>query len=714
MLSDEIHAPLTLPGARFTPYLTVSDAARERGIAVTSASKAFNVAGLMCAQIVTASDTAADRAERIAGTTRHAGHYGVLAAVAAFSDPRSSAWLDRAIELLDSNRTLLAELLAEQLPEARWVPPEAGYLAWIDLSAYGLGPDPAPALLEHGRIAVSPGPQFGAGGDGYVRLNVATSPKLVREAVARIATAIGGPRAPAARSRARGTGAVHGPVDRMLLPYLERLCASIPGEPLTPARRPHPYRQQRPRRLLADAGRADRRARRDRRARSHLPDARARRLPARQRRRDRCGAGFRRPVLAPSAGSTRARRRPIRCERPSAASTPVPPGIKLHPRAEGFALSEPGVERLFALAAERRVPILVHAGRGIPALGRDAVRLAEAHPDARLILAHAGISDLAWLQALVEPGSNLFFDTAWWNPADLIALFASVPSSQILWASDSPYTTPLAALVWHGRCAIQAGIEQGAFRAIAGLQAERVLTGEEIVALGAPAGESGALDPMLERVYTHLVSAFGATNAGGDPAEKLDLARLSCQVPEDYPEAELLHELEALIGDVIAEHLPVISDGEHRFGALEQALVSLLIIARTPAAGAAGRCPDAGPAQSSRTPPSAVRVQCGLWAISHGWPSGSMKRPLYPPQNVSAGSRAISAPAARASSIAASTSAGEPRLSASVVPPQPPGSATPLSSASRARSQSARTMSPAWKKTTSSSAAAPVVQPSAS
>ena len=264
-------------------------------------------------------------------------------------------------------------------------------------------------------------------------------------------------------------------------------------------------------------------------------------------------------------------------------------GVKLHPRAEGFTLSEPAVERLFALAGERRVPILVHAGRGIPALGQDAVRLAEAHPDARLILAHGGISDLAWLQALVEPGSNLFFDTAWWNPADLLALFACVPSSQILWASDSPYTTPLAALVWHGRCAIQAGVEPEAFRAIAGEQAERVLAGEEIVALACPAGESGALDPMLERVYTHLVSAFGAANAGGDPAEKLDLARLSCQVPEDYPEAELLHELEELIGGAISEHLPVISDGEHRFGALEQAIVSLLIIARTPAAGAAGR-----------------------------------------------------------------------------------------------------------------------------
>jgi predicted TIM-barrel fold metal-dependent hydrolase len=263
-------------------------------------------------------------------------------------------------------------------------------------------------------------------------------------------------------------------------------------------------------------------------------------------------------------------------------------GIKLHPRAEGFTLSEPSVERLFGLAAERRVPILVHAGRGIPALGRDSVRLTDAYPDARLILAHGGISDLAWLQALVEPGSNLFFDTAWWNPADLLALFAYVPSSQILWASDSPYGPPLTAFVWHLRCALQAGLGTEAIRSLAGGQAARILAGEEIELFERAPGEAKPLEPMLERVFTHLVSAFGASSTGGDPAERIDLARLSCAVPDDHPEAPLLHELERLIGDAIAAYLPLDPETEAGFGDLERTLVSLLCLARTPAAGPAG------------------------------------------------------------------------------------------------------------------------------
>ena len=190
VLADEIHAPLTLPGTTFTPFLEAGEAARERGIALSSASKTFNVAGLTCAVAVAASDTAWKGLDQLSFFDRHPGQFGVLASLAAFS-PESDPWLDGVIELLDGNRTLLGELLAEQLPEARYEPPQAGYLAWIDLSAYDLGPDPAPALLERGRIAVSPGPQFGTGGDGFARLNVGTSPELVREAVARMAQAIG-------------------------------------------------------------------------------------------------------------------------------------------------------------------------------------------------------------------------------------------------------------------------------------------------------------------------------------------------------------------------------------------------------------------------------------------------------------------------------------------------------------------------------------------
>jgi predicted TIM-barrel fold metal-dependent hydrolase len=95
-------------------------------------------------------------------------------------------------------------------------------------------------------------------------------------------------------------------------------------------------------------------------------------------------------------------------------------GIKLHPRAEEFALNTPELADVFALADERRLPVLVHAGRGIPALGRHAVEICERHPDVRLILAHAGISDLAWIWRATADHPNLFFDTAWWSASDQI------------------------------------------------------------------------------------------------------------------------------------------------------------------------------------------------------------------------------------------------------------------------------------------------------
>ena len=104
------------------------------------------------------------------------------------------------------------------------------------------------------------------------------------------------------------------------------------------------------------------------------------------------------------------------------------------------------------------MPILIHAGRGIPALGRDTLELAERYPGARLILAHAAVSDLAWLWRLMPEHPNLFIDTSWWNPADLIALFCLVPPGQILWASDSPYGQPLNAAAFQLRCALAAGL----------------------------------------------------------------------------------------------------------------------------------------------------------------------------------------------------------------------------------------------------------------
>ena len=118
-------------------------------------------------------------------------------------------------------------------------------------------------------------------------------------------------------------------------------------------------------------------------------------------------------------------------------------GIKLHPRAENFRLADPDAAGIYAVAHERGLPLIVHAGRGIPALGRDAVDLARQYPDMKLILAHEGICDLAWIWRDAQELPNLFFDTAWWSPADHLSLFAFVPPGQILFGSDAPYGTPL-------------------------------------------------------------------------------------------------------------------------------------------------------------------------------------------------------------------------------------------------------------------------------
>ncbi|HEX4729842.1 MAG TPA: aminotransferase class I/II-fold pyridoxal phosphate-dependent enzyme [Solirubrobacterales bacterium] len=189
VLSDEIHSPLTLPGARHVPFLDVSEEAREHGIALVSASKAFNLAGLHCAQFVTASERAQAVVEGLPFAATHAGHFGALASVAAYRD--GAPWLDDVIAVIDHNRQLLADLLAEKLPEVGYTPPRAGYLTWLDLRAFDLGDDPTEALLERGRVALNPGPTFGPQGKGHARLNIGTSPALVEEAVKRIGKAVG-------------------------------------------------------------------------------------------------------------------------------------------------------------------------------------------------------------------------------------------------------------------------------------------------------------------------------------------------------------------------------------------------------------------------------------------------------------------------------------------------------------------------------------------
>jgi predicted TIM-barrel fold metal-dependent hydrolase len=256
-------------------------------------------------------------------------------------------------------------------------------------------------------------------------------------------------------------------------------------------------------------------------------------------------------------------------------------GIKLHPRAERFTMHEPGVREIVAVAHERGVPILIHAGRGIPALGRDTVALASEFPDARLILAHAGISDLAWLWHVLPEHPNVFIDTAWWNPADLIALFALVAPSQIVWASDSPYGLPVLAAFTHARCALQAGVGDEALRSIMGGQIARLVTGEDPQWVGdAPGVVEPHLHPLLDRVVTHLISGIGRAFGGGDPDEPIALARLACAVGDDAPHADVCAAVLELL-DLYREHLAPPPPGRP-FPLAGRFIIAALTVARTP------------------------------------------------------------------------------------------------------------------------------------
>jgi cystathionine beta-lyase len=188
VLADEVHAPLVLPGSEHTPWLKVSDAARSCGAALTAASKAFNLAGLKTALVVTASQRMRDTVAQLPDLADQVGLLGIIAAEAAFSD--GDAWLDAVLAQLDRNRTLLSERLASELPGIKWEPPDASYLAWLDCRTLGLGDDPASVFLERGRIALNPGHRYGPQGTGFARLAFGTSPELIEEAVKRMRSAL--------------------------------------------------------------------------------------------------------------------------------------------------------------------------------------------------------------------------------------------------------------------------------------------------------------------------------------------------------------------------------------------------------------------------------------------------------------------------------------------------------------------------------------------
>jgi cystathionine beta-lyase len=183
---DEIHAPLTHPGHDFVPYLSVPGG--ERGFSVISASKGWNLAALKAALLIAGPAAESDLARLPVEVSYGTSGMGMLAHTVALTE--AVDWLDEHRRALDDNRRLLSRLLTDRLPLVHYRIPDATFLAWLDCRALGLGDDPAATFLERGLVAFNSGLPFGRGGAGHVRLNFATSPAILTEAVDRMVSAV--------------------------------------------------------------------------------------------------------------------------------------------------------------------------------------------------------------------------------------------------------------------------------------------------------------------------------------------------------------------------------------------------------------------------------------------------------------------------------------------------------------------------------------------
>ncbi|WP_353114803.1 aminotransferase class I/II-fold pyridoxal phosphate-dependent enzyme [Microbacterium sp.] len=189
VFSDEIHSPLVYAGHRHTPYATVSEAAARHTVTATAASKAWNLPGLKCAQLIFSQDEDAALWDASASgpfAQHGATNLGLIATAAAYDEARD--WLDGVVDYLDGNRRLLAELVAERLPGVRFRQPDGTYLAWLDFRGTGVD-DPAAFFLAHAGVAATDGGLCGEVGAGCLRFNFATSRPILRDALDRMGRA---------------------------------------------------------------------------------------------------------------------------------------------------------------------------------------------------------------------------------------------------------------------------------------------------------------------------------------------------------------------------------------------------------------------------------------------------------------------------------------------------------------------------------------------
>jgi uncharacterized protein len=183
-------------------------------------------------------------------------------------------------------------------------------------------------------------------------------------------------------------------------------------------------------------------------------------------------------------------------------------GIKLHPRAQGFLLNDERLAPVFALAAERRVPILIHGGRGLPPIANHLARLVDSFPGAQLIIAHAGIADLAGLSEAFGGRPGVYFDTSVWSPIDLLDMFQRVSPEQVLYASDFPDGQQPGSLLLSVRTARLAGLDDDQVLDMLGRSAMRIASGGAAPELSPPNGRSTLSQPLtFARIHHYLTMA---------------------------------------------------------------------------------------------------------------------------------------------------------------------------------------------------------------
>jgi predicted TIM-barrel fold metal-dependent hydrolase len=213
-------------------------------------------------------------------------------------------------------------------------------------------------------------------------------------------------------------------------------------------------------------------------------------------------------------------------------------GIKLHPRAQGFLCDDERLVPVFELAAERRVPILIHGGRGLPPIARHLESLVDANPAAQLIIAHAGIADLDALARSFSGKAGVFFDTSVWSPVDLLDFYRQVPPEQVLYASDYPYGRQPQSLLIALRTALVARFEEADLRNMLSGNANRIANQEPPLAPGRPRGRDDFSQPLvLARIHQYLSMATPLLwTRQPDTIGILGLALNACEERNGYPE----------------------------------------------------------------------------------------------------------------------------------------------------------------------------------